>query len=69
VARAPGGLEGDTAIERVALALAVWVVATIAIAAPVSLYLRRQDELTEPVDEAEVAASRRRHPSRSGKAA
>jgi len=39
-------------------------VATAAIAVPVLAYLHHRDDLDEPVDEAEVAAARTRHPSR-----
>jgi hypothetical protein len=49
--------------------LAAWIVATVAVALPILLYLRHLDDLAEPVDEVEVTAARRRHPSRPRRAA
>ena len=63
------GCEGVRPIEQIVLALVAWVVATAAIAVPLLVYFHHLDERSEPVDEAEVAAARRRHPSRQRRAA
>jgi hypothetical protein len=55
----------------VALALLLWVLATVVVAVPVSLVLRRLDstDLEEPVDPAELDEAMGRHPSRQPKVA
>jgi len=55
----------------VLLALALWVLATVLVAAPVSLLLRRVEEVDveEPVDPVELHAAIGRHPSRRAKVA
>jgi hypothetical protein len=55
----------------VALALVLWVLATVLVAVPVSLVLRRLDGEPdeEVVDPAELHDAMRRHPSRRPKVA
>jgi hypothetical protein len=55
----------------VLLALALWVLATVLVAVPVSLTLRRLDEteLEETVDPAELHEAMGRHPTRRAKVA
>jgi hypothetical protein len=55
----------------VLLALALWVLATVLVAVPVSLTLRRLDEtdVEEPVDPAELHEAMGRHPTRRTKVA
>jgi hypothetical protein len=55
----------------VLVALALWVLATVLVAVPVSVTLRRLDEtdVEEPVDPAELHAARGRHPTRRAKVA
>jgi hypothetical protein len=55
----------------VLLALALWLLATVLLAVPASLLLRRLDALDveEPIDEAELDAAMGRHPSRRPRAA
>ena len=54
-----------------ALAIVLWVVATVAVAVPVSLLLRRLDasNVEEPVDPVELHAAIGRHPSQRPKVA
>lgn len=49
----------------VALALVLWVLATVVLAVPVGMLLRRRDgaELEEPVDPVELNEAIHRHPS------
>ena len=49
----------------VALALVLWVLATVVLAVPVGMFLRRRDsaELEEPVDPVELNEAMHRHPS------
>jgi len=49
----------------VALAFVLWVLATVVVAVPVGMLLRRRDsaELEEPVDPVEVQQAMHRHPS------
>ena len=63
--------EGQAGGAMVLLALALWVLATVLVAAPVSLLLRRVDEVDveEPVDPVELHAAIGRHPSRRAKVA
>jgi hypothetical protein len=53
------------------LALALWALATVLVAVPVSLMLRRLDEaeVEEPVDPAELLEAMGRHPARRAKVA
>jgi hypothetical protein len=50
------------------LALAVWVVATVLLAVPAAVALRRLD-VEEPVDDVQLTEAMRRHPSRRPRAA
>jgi hypothetical protein len=54
-----------------ALAIALWLLATVLVAVPVSLLLRHLDgeDLEEPVDPVELDAAMGRHPSRRPKVA
>jgi hypothetical protein len=54
-----------------ALALVLWLLATVLVAVPVSLLLRGLDDtdLEEPVDPAELDEAMGRHPSRRPKVA
>ncbi|MBV8386603.1 MAG: hypothetical protein JO155_07420 [Acidimicrobiia bacterium] len=49
----------------VALAFVLWVLATVVLAVPVGMVLRRRDgaELEEPVDPVELNEAMHRHPS------
>ena len=49
----------------VALAFVLWVLATVVLAVPVGMFLRRRDsaELEEPVDPVELNEAMHRHPS------
>lgn len=51
----------------VALALVLWILATLLVALPVSLLLRRLDgdDVEDPVDPVELHEAMGRHPSRS----
>jgi len=55
----------------VALSLVLWVLATVLVAVPVSLLLRRLDgeDVEEPVDPVELDEAMGRHPSRRPKVA
>jgi len=55
----------------VLLALALWLLATVVVAVPVALALRRLDggDVEPPVDEAELGEAMGRHPSRRPKVA
>ena len=55
----------------VALALVLWLLATLLVAVPVSLLLRRIDDadVEDPVDPVELGEAMRRHPSRRPKVA
>jgi hypothetical protein len=54
-----------------ALAIVIWVLATVLVAIPVSLLLRRLDatDVEEPVDPVELDEAMGRHPSRRPKVA
>jgi hypothetical protein len=54
-----------------ALALLIWLLATVVVAVPVSLLLRSVDraDVEEPVDPAELNEAMGRHPSRRPKVA
>jgi hypothetical protein len=54
-----------------ALAIALWLLATVLVAVPVSLVLRHldDDELEELVDPVELHEAKGRHPSRRPKVA
>jgi len=54
-----------------ALAIALWLLATVLVAVPVSLVLRHLDgdDLEEPVDPIELDDAMGRHPSRRPKVA
>ena len=55
----------------VALSLVLWLVATVLVAVPVSLLLRRLDaaDIEDPVDPVELDEAMRRHPSQRPKVA
>jgi hypothetical protein len=55
----------------VAVALAVWIVATVVLAVPAALLLRKLDagEPEEVIDPVELDEAMRRHPSRRPKVA
>jgi hypothetical protein len=49
----------------VAFAFVLWVLATVVLAVPVGMFLRRRDsaEVEEPVDPVELQQAMHRHPS------
>jgi len=53
------------------LAIALWLLATVLVAVPVSLLLRQLDgaDLEEPIDPVELQEAMGRHPSRRPKVA
>jgi hypothetical protein len=55
----------------VALAIVVWFLATVVVAVPVSLVLRRLDaaDVEEPIDPVELDEAMGRHPSQRPKVA
>jgi hypothetical protein len=53
----------------VLLAFALWLTATMVVAVPVCVFLRRVEEPEEPVDEVELGRAMKRHPTRRGRAA
>ncbi len=55
----------------VAIALVAWLVATVLVAVPVGVVLRRMDgqEVEELIDPVELRDAMRRHPSQSQKVA
>ena len=55
----------------VSLALALWLLATVVVAVPIALVLRRLDggDVEPPIDEAELGEAMGRHPSRRAKVA